>query len=1016
MLVAVIGVVVFAWSNGFGGNGQWFGAFWNQISPPDTLALASIGESPTKNSAPIPAKPIGAIAFKQNSWVDSVYESLTPQQRLGQLFMLAAYSTRNSDTTELARLIRTYNIGGLCFFKGTPSRQVELTNFYQSVAKTPMLISMDAEWGPSMRLDSTLQYPYQMTLGAGGDLMGTEAMGKASATELKRLGVHISFSPVVDVNSNPLNPVIAFRSFGEQPKRVADLGKAYMRGLQQEGIIAVGKHFPGHGDTDADSHEELPTVGAPFSRLDTLELQPFRELIDAGVGGMMVGHLRVPVLDEAGTPASLSRPIVSKLLKKDMDFRNLVFTDALNMKGVSVGREPGQVELEALKAGNDVLLFSVHVPEAIAAIEAALAEGSLSDKEVERAVRKIIAAKYFAQLHKYEPTQVALVANDLNPPGGELLLHRLYQSGITAVRNEVGLLPLTTHDTSRVLSIEFGNALSTNEFTKMMRRMGPHESYFAGYHDTLDYDTVRKMVRSGAFGRVVITLHDVTSSRKKGYGLTPEAIAFVKELSVMRQTALVVLGSPYCLAEFPGMNSVVVAYQDLPYTREAAAQAIWGAIPMTGKLPVSPSAEYRAGQGRQVAANGRLAYAIPEEMGLSSALLGEIDLLAQEAVNFRATPGCQIVVVKDGKIVYEKAFGNLSYEGGALSTETLYDIASVTKVASTALAMMKLSSEGRLDVYKTLNTYLPETKKTNKGGLRLHDIMTHQAGLQPMVRFYERTMKSGQPCMDYYCDVPSNAYAVQVAPRMYLKTGYPEYMWRHILQTPVGDTGRYAYSDLGSILLQHVAEKLVGMPLDKYVSREFYRPMGLQSIGYQPLLIFDQSQIAPTELDQNFRKQLIQGTVHDEMAAIFGGIAGHAGLFSNAHDVAAIFQMLLNGGNYGGKNYLSPNIIQQYTSRQTNTAHRGLTFDKPSGVHGGGVGGNTAPQVSTQTFGHTGFTGTCVWADPTNGLVYVFLSNRVNPTRDNTLLLKNNYRTRIHEAIYKAFVSPPLLNASGTAN
>lgn len=939
---------------------------------------------------------------RSNAWVDSVFKTLDEEQRIGQLFMVAAYSNRGPEHTQnITKLITNCHIGGLIFFQGGPGRQAALTNYYQSLAQIPLLISIDGEWGLAMRLDSTTQFPHQMTLGAIQDDKMVYRFGQEMARQCKRLGIHINLAPVVDVNNNPRNPVINDRSFGEDKYNVAGKSIAYMQGMQDGGIMANAKHFPGHGNTDKDSHKTLPTVNRTRLEIDSIELYPFRQLMNRGLSSVMVAHLYVPALDSTTNVAStLSKSVVTNLLKNDLHYTGLVFTDALNMKGVSAYYPPGIVDVKALLAGNDVLLFSEDVPIAIYEIRKAIAEGKITQAEIDIRVKKILKAKYLAGLNNYRPIDLRNLYSDLNNSKTELLNRRLFESSLTILRNKNNTIPVSG-SADKVAGLSIGMS-ADNEFLNGLKLYENIPTYTIDKGSQLtDLDYVESEL--ARYETVIIGLHSLSPKESKNFGVTPQIKAFINRIEERAKVILVIFGNPYSLRNFENIEPIIVAYEDNAYTRNAAAQVVFGGMGANGKLPVTASEVFKCGDGFSINNAIRFKYVVPEEVKMNATKLSEIDSIANEAINRGAMPGCQILVAKDGRIVYHKSFGkHASTDTTLVDNFDLYDVASVTKVAATTLAMMKLYELGRVDLDKKISHYLENRKLGNKKGIIISDLLTHQAGLKPFIPFWKTSLeKEGTQYINYRI-TPSAAFSVKVADKMYLRTDYIDQIWKEIIDSKVENQGSYVYSDLDFYFLKEIVETEAQMKLNEYVSKQYYGPLGITRTAFMPLNKFPLNQIIPTENDQDFRKQLIRGYVHDQGAAMLGGVGGHAGLFSTAYDMAVIMQMLLNNGTYGGKRYLKPETVQKFTTTASITSRRGLGFDKPEA--NGAKGSPTCKSASPLTFGHTGFTGTCVWADPKYNLVYVFLSNRINPNAENKKLVDLNVRTNIQQVVYDAFL------------
>lgn len=942
---------------------------------------------------------------KGEAWVDSVMNSLTVEQRIGQLFMIAAYSNRGKEhVDELTNLIKNYNIGGLIFFQGGPVREAIQTNYYQSMARTPLMISIDGEWGLSMRLDSTMRFPKQMALGAIQDNKLVYDMGFEIARQCRRLGIHLNFAPVVDVNNNPLNPIINSRSFGENKFNVALKGAAYMKGMQDGLVLANAKHFPGHGDTDSDSHKTLPIIKHNAATIDSLDLYPFRELIRQGLGSMMVAHLYIPALDTTkNTASTLSKTVVTDLLKNQLDFKGLVFTDALNMKGVSAYFQPGKLDVKALLAGNDVLLFSEDVPKAIDGIVEAINNCEISIEEIDIRVRKIIEAKYWAGLNKPQTIDLNNLTPDLNAPSGQYLNRKLSEQSVTVLKNDKDLIPLKKLDTLKIASLAIGGDSTTNYFQQHLNYYAPVDLYqMAKDAPKGKIDTLLKQLEK--YNLLIISIHGTSSYSYKNYGITEQESYILNTLPKKAKVILNILGIPYTLNRLVGAeeaDALMISYEDLENPQIASAQIIFGAIGAQGKLPVT-AATYKVNEGINTPGNIRLKYTFPEELGLSSADFSRIDTIVKNAINAGAFPGCQVLVAKSGKVIYSKPFGYHTYERNRpVQLSDIYDIASVTKIASSIMAVMNLYNNHRIDLDKKVYRYLPEIKNTNKKEIVIREMLAHQSGLPPFIPFYLKTIrKDGFLDQRIYTTEPSDSFPYRVADNLYIRKGYPDTMWSQIKSCELKEPGKYIYSDLGYYITKKIVERLSKDPLNEYVNDKFYKPLGLATMGYNPVNRFPLNRIVPTEFDTKFRKRVVHGYVHDPGAAMMGGVAGHAGIFSNANDLAVLMQMLLNGGEYAGIKYLEKETIDEFTKQQFPGNRRGIGFDKPEpDTH---KNGPTAKSASLKTFGHQGFTGTCVWVDPENELIYVFLSNRVYPEAENNKLANMNVRTDIHQAIYDA--------------
>src|SRR5690554_595158 len=949
----------------------------------------------------------GSEVIVQKQWVDSVFNSLTFEERLGQLFMVAAYSNKdNRHKEELSKLIREQNIGGLIFFQGGPVRQAHLTNHFQSIAKTPLFIAMDAEWGVSMRLDSVPHFPKQMTLGAIQDTRLIYKMGEEIAGQFKELGMHINFAPVVDVNSNPDNPVIGYRSFGEEKALVARNSLAYMKGLQDHGVMANAKHFPGHGDTNSDSHYTTPVINNSREQIMEVDLFPYRQLIDQGLMSVMVAHLHVPSLgSRANLPTTLSKSVVTDLLKKEMGFEGLIFTDALNMKGVSSLHKPGEVDLLALLAGNDVLLYSEDVPKSKKLIIEAIEEGRITENEIDQRVKKVLRAKYWAGLNKPQKVDTRRLVERISNFSTQASIEELYAAAVTVASNRKNVLPLKNIELLEMASITIGG--EGHVFQKQLDKYGKMDHFKLGKTNSSGaYASLEDRIKD--YNTVIVGIMGLTNNPKRDFGMDPKNVEFIKKLSEKHTVITVLFGNSYAAKFLDDLPQLVVAYEENEFTEKIAPQIIFGGRSAYGMLPVSVSQNLPAGSGGYVKGIDRLGYSSPENNGMSSYVLQEIDRLMERAIAKKSTPGGTILVAKDGQVVFEKAYGHYDYNKSApVTTETLYDLASITKVVATTQVMMFLESRQLIDMYRTVGDYLPELKFTNKGKLVIKDIMAHEAGLLSYIPHFAKTMESGRWKSGYYKPSPEKGFTVPVADNMYAMDALPDSVWKWTVESDLrrlpnsgAKKHSYLYSDLGMLILQKMVERVVNQPIDQFLEQNFYDPLGIYSLTYQPLAKFNKERIAPTELDGNFRKALVQGYVHDQGAAMLGGVAGHAGLFGTANDLAIIMQMMLQQGKYGGRDLLEGKTINQFTGRQSAQSRRAWGWDKPALERDrGGNAGVLAPKSS---FGHTGFTGTAVWADPENNLIYVFLANRIHPSATNEGLFKDKVRTEIHDVIYRS--------------
>jgi len=1030
------------------------------LAPAQRRPAARPASKKTAASLPKPrpaSQQPGFLRYLHSVWVDSLMRTLTPRQRVGQLFMVAAYSNKPAIYQDsVSMLIKNNGIGGLIFFQGGPVRQTRLLNRFQKESSVPLLVAMDGEWGAGMRLDSVLRFPYQMTLGAvpAADSALLYDMGREVARQFKRLGMQVNFAPVVDVNNNPANPVIGFRSWGENPAAVSRLSRLYMKGMQDSGVLAVAKHFPGHGDVDADSHLALPLLRVDRGRLDSLELPPFKSMIANGIGGMMVAHLDVPALDTARGPSTLSKPTVTGLLRQQLGFKGVVFTDAMNMQGVMKVTPTGEAEVRALLAGNDVLEFSKNVPLALRTALAAVDSGRISQARIDESCRRVLALKQWAGLRRAAAIKEANIVADLNPAHARYLAHRLAARSLTLLRNQGSFLPLQRLDTLRLATLVLGG--SPADTTDFQRAVASYDAQAGHFHlpaaPTLDE---LEDIRAKLFGYdvVLVALQSLGRLPATNFGIAPEANLLLRELTKPGQrVVLSIFGSAYAAAkvrDFDRASAVVMAYQESSDAQALAAQLIFGGIGASGKLPVSVSGSLPAGFGLRTQPGLRLAYAHPEAAGMSPRLEARVDSIMAQALAAGATPGGQVVIARRGVVVLRKSYGvqekqagsstapaavpgasatavgnfgsepgsepgrpagaspasqplNASQPHGARAVQNtdLYDLASLTKVLAATPALLRLQAQGKFSPDSTLGQLFPFLRKTDKAGLKMRAVLAHQAGLPAWIPFWKDFAKAdGSLRRRWFRPDSSAGFPLPVAGGLWGRRQLPAYIYAKIGAAPLTAQPGYVYSDLSFYLYPELVQRRTGQPFEQFLAKEVYRPLG-SGLHFQPRHHAALSRIVPTEYDSLFRRQLLHGYVDDEGAALLGGISGHAGLFGSANDVAQLAQAYAWGGRYGGQQLFDKAILADWTRAQLASNRRGLAFDRPASP----PAGNTAPGASASSFGHSGFTGTYFWVAPEKELVVVVLTNRVNPSRRNNKLSQLNVRTQIQQVAIEAIL------------
>lgn len=937
---------------------------------------------------------------QETAWVDSIYSKMPLREKVGQLFMVSAYSNKDSvHVNQVSKLVQDYKVGSVIFFQGGPVRQAKLTNLYQSKAKVPLFVGIDAEWGLAMRLDSTYRYPWNMTLGAIQDLNLIEKVGRNMANENKRIGIHFNFAPILDINTNPKNPIIGNRSFGEDKVNVAEKAIALMKGVQSQGVFSTGKHFPGHGDTATDSHHALPLVNFSKERIDQIELYPYKRLFDEGLVSVMVGHLNIPSLEPIpNLPSSASYNVVTNLLQKELGFDGLIFTDGLAMKGASNFKGPGDLEIAVLLAGNDILLCPENVPVAVQKLEEAYASNTITEERLAHSVKKILHYKYKAGLNHYKPIEMANIYNDLNPSQNDALHYQLYENAITVLKNEKEILPIKELD-QKIAYVKLGDDTNSTFISTLKKYTEITE-----VKDT-NLDSLNQELKK--FDKVIISFHKVNKPwEKQEFTLTE--LLWLKEIAKHNKVILDVFAKPYSLlsiSDFDNIEGLVVSYQNSDISQVVSAELLFGAVAAKGKLPVSINDFFKVNDGLTTEKLNRLAFNAPENVNMNPAILSKIDAVAQKAIDGKMAPGMQVLVARKGNVIFQKSYGYQTYDNARKVTNTdLYDVASISKMISTLPNVMQLYDKNKVTLDTKLKDMVPFFAKTNKENIIFKDLLSHYAGLQAWIPFYKATLDSNNnPSEKYYRKIAETGFTTKVAENLYIRNDYHDTIMKIIAQTPVSPKIEYKYSDFTFIILKEYLERKTHKKLEDLSRENFYSTLGMTNTLYNPLDKFEKNNIAPTEIDTYFRHQTIQGYVHDMAAAMEGGVAGHAGIFSNAMDVAKMMQLFLQKGNYGNTQYFSEQTFDAFNTcyYKDKGVLRGLGFDKRIGKDG-----PTCGCVSESSFGHTGFTGNMAWVDPETEIVYVFLSNRTYPevVNDENKLAKGKIREEIQKIIQEAII------------
>jgi len=927
-------------------------------------------------------------------WIDKTLSQMTLREKLGQMFVYHLDTNfKTSDDPawqKIETLVKTYHLGGVHLWRGEPYATAYMTNLLQQLAKTPLLFTADLEHGVA-RFGGT-DFPVNMALAATGDPQMAYQMGWHTAREARSLGINLNFAPVADVNNNPLNPIINVRSFGEDPEMVARFVEAYIRGCRDGGLLTTAKHFPGHGDTAEDSHVELAYVPADSARLEQVELQPFRRAITAGVDFIMTAHLNVRGVNmNPYDPATISPEIMTGLLRQRLNFDGVLITDAMRMWALSQNYSETFATVQAIKAGVDVILVQENIPEMIAELEKRVQRGEISMTRIDASVRRILRTKAKVGLHKNRLANLDSLATRLDTATAKAAAATAVSRAMTLLKNEKNLLPISPADTGRVVVVEIWDESRAATPSSFTRELAPYLKNWT--HFVLTPDSPREefaeILKSVRAARLQIWPTYTPLRSWRGYVGLPEKLQALTDslLATGVPAAVVSLGNPYIYSQVQNAAAYLATYGGFGSSEIyeiAAARALVGAAGISGKLPISIPGSFARGAGISLAnknpqpatpltmPNLRLRVGFPEEANINAVKLDSVRLMMQNAVRDSVFPGAVLLVARNGFIVQHEAFGKMGYHefNRSMPVNAIFDMASVTKCVATTTACMLLYERGGLDLDAPVQKYLPEFIGANKEKVTIRNLLTHSSGLIAYRRYF----------LDYR------------NPGEIIKT-----ILNEPLENPVG--AKTVYSDLGIILMGKIIEKLSGQPLEVFCREQIFKPLKMSETGYNPPPQF-LARIPPTELDA-WRGRMVHGQVHDENAFSFGGVSGHAGLFSNARDLAAFLHMLMNHGAYEGGRLLKPETIALFTARQNVVAgnSRALGWDTADGNNSAGH------LMSARAFGHTGFTGTSVWTDPEKNMFVILLSNRVHPTRNNQKLLP--FRAKLHDAIMRAVERNP---------
>jgi beta-N-acetylhexosaminidase len=935
------------------------------------VLLAAAGGLGAPQSASVQAPPIPSPATSPRPhapapgpWAKRTLAKMTLAEKAGQMIGVRAFGLyrhkRAGERRTLLDQVRRLRVGCVVVFESEVESLPTLLNELQDAAPVPLLIAADMERGISFRIRrGVVPLPYAMAVGATGSEEAARFTGTIAAREGRALGIHWAFAPVVDVNNNPGNPVINIRSYGEDPEMVSRLTAAFVRGARAGGLMTTAKHFPGHGDTALDSHMQLVTVSADRPRLDAVELRPFRRVVDAGVDSVMTGHIAVPALDATGTPATLSAPMSTELLRNQLGFDGLIVTDAMEMSGVRAAWT-GEAAIRAVQAGADFILLPPDPHVAIQALVRAVKEGQLTEARLDESVLRILAEKERLQLHRKRRVDPATLFESVARPEDVAEAMEVARRSITVLKNDGGVLPLRAEEPLKLLHLVMSSDLR-NEFIQgipedeLAARRVPAQTIALGPEISAETEA-RVLELASGFTHVVASAFVRVGAYRGNADMAESHARFLRALARSgKPVILVSFGSPYLLRQVPEIPAYVCAYGGPESSQRAAVAALFGEYPVGGKLPVTIPGFFDHGSGLDIPKREMtLRAARPEDLGRPADAMAEVDRVLEEAVAARAFPGGVAAVGKDGALVHLKGYGRLSYDADAPAVDerTIYDLASLTKVVATTTMAMILVDEGKLDIDKPVSAFIPAFKGGMKDKVTVRHLLTHSGGQAGGVTYLYKDLKGKEAYVQYIAGLD-------------------------LLYEPGTKT---VYTDLGEILLGEILERVAGQDIETFARERIFEPLGMKDTRFKPgpeLL----ARIAPTENDP-WRGRVVRGEVHDENAFALGGVAAHAGLFGTAPDLARFAQMMLNGGVLEHRRIVSRETLEKFTARANLVpdSSRALGWDTPSGTSSAGT------LFSPRSYGHTGFTGTSLWIDPERKAFAILLTNRVHPTRENTAI------------------------------
>ncbi len=932
---------------------------------------------------------------KKQQWVDSVFQTLSTTEKISQLFIIpvSSYSTA-SELSAFSSQLKKYKPGGLLITHSGPVSHVRLLNKLQAASSVPMLVAARAETSLHPSIDSTLVLTTPLQLGGiANDTLLFEA-GNELGRQMKTLGIHLNLSLNADVHvADDLYPN-TLRYWGEDKKRVATKTKWFMQGLHQQGVLVAATHL---ANPKKDRHIAIKdsTEQLDLNQLDTVGFYPYQKLMESGVDAIVTSHLDYSVPGKhKPIPAPISDIFISDVIKNKIGFKGISIAEVPYLRKVSRKKRSGEAELLAFEIGNDLIIEPKSIATSIKKIAKLVRKDKKWQQQLDASVKKILSAKFDAGLATSAHTNPDNLLLRLQAPSAKVVQNRLAETAPTVLVNHSSIIPINQLEDQSFASISIGKT-SDNEFNHYLSKYVQIQKHSI---ESLK-DTIGLVQKVSSTSVVIIGLFPPAK------GITLQVAALIKKLSVNHAVIVCSFGDPEDLKFLENSSALLTTYASDDLSQKASAEIIFGGLGAQGKLPITVSPKFPIQTGITTKSNERLQYSVPEDAGMDSRTLQKIKIIMQEAIDLGATPGCQVLVARHGKVIYEQSAGWFTYDKKIpVTEEAIYDLASVTKVTATLQTVMFLHEKGLIDINKKISVYLPELKESNKKDFTIKDILAHQAGLWPFLPFWAQTVKDSTYLNEYYQTKPSADYPFPVADSLFAHKTMKDSLWQWIIQSKIREKVArtvydYRYSDMGFYMLQHLAEKILNQPMHEFLEQNIYEPLGAYTVGYLPRNKFPVHQIAPTENDKLFRRRLLIGYVHDQGAAMHGGIAGHAGLFGGANDMAKLGQMWLRKGSYGGQQFFKPETFDLFTAKQYADSRRGLGWDKPVPSD---PAGPTSIFASPQTFGHTGFTGTCIWVDPAFDLVYIFLSNRVYPEMTNNKILNANIRPRIQDVIYQS--------------